>query len=66
VARARPAHQAVDPSFFDDTRRALLAYLERTLATIQVPFKKGQWGKMRRKGAAAVATPDPAVTAPPS
>jgi cellulose synthase/poly-beta-1,6-N-acetylglucosamine synthase-like glycosyltransferase len=41
--------------------------LERTLATVQVPFKKGQWGKMRRQGAAAVAAPDPAaVTAPPS
>ena len=40
--------------------------LERTLATVQVPFKKGQWGKMRRQGATAIATPDPgqAVTAP--
>jgi hypothetical protein len=43
--------------------------LERTLATVQVPFKKGQWGKMRREGAAAVATPDAQVApapAPPS
>lgn len=40
--------------------------LERTLATVQVPFKKGQWGKMRRQGATAVAAPAPdsAVTAP--
>jgi cellulose synthase/poly-beta-1,6-N-acetylglucosamine synthase-like glycosyltransferase len=39
---------------------------ERTLATVQVPFKKGQWGKMRRQGAAAVAAPagSQAVTAP--
>ena len=39
---------------------------DRTLATVQVPFKKGQWGKMRRQGATAVATPaeSPAVTAP--
>jgi len=28
---------------------------ERTLATFQVPFKKGQWGKMRRQGATAAA-----------
>jgi hypothetical protein len=40
--------------------------LERTLATVQVPFKKGQWGKMRRQGAAAVAAPaeGPTLTAP--
>jgi cellulose synthase/poly-beta-1,6-N-acetylglucosamine synthase-like glycosyltransferase len=25
--------------------------LERTVATVQVPFKKGQWGKMHRTGA---------------
>jgi len=37
---------------------------ERTLATVQVPFKRGQWGKMRRQGATAVAAPDSAVTAP--
>jgi hypothetical protein len=24
--------------------------LERTIATVQVPFKRGQWGKMHRKG----------------
>jgi hypothetical protein len=24
--------------------------LERTVATVQVPFKRGQWGKMHRKG----------------
>ena len=38
--------------------------LERTLATVQVPFKKGQWGKMRRQGATVVAAPESAVTAP--
>jgi hypothetical protein len=36
--------------------RQFLAF-ERTLATIQVQWKKGQWGKMRRKGAAAAAAP---------
>jgi hypothetical protein len=24
--------------------------IERTIATVQVPFKRGQWGKMHRKG----------------
>jgi hypothetical protein len=29
--------------------RQFLAF-ERTVATVQVPFKKGQWGKMHRTG----------------
>jgi hypothetical protein len=35
--------------------------LERTVATVQVPFKRGQWGKMHRKG-----TRDTAQAPPPA
>ena len=35
--------------------------VERTIATVQVPFKRGQWGKMHRKGIRSnTQTPPPA------
>jgi cellulose synthase/poly-beta-1,6-N-acetylglucosamine synthase-like glycosyltransferase len=35
--------------------------LERTIATVQVPFKRGQWGKMHRQGIRGTSAP----SAPP-
>jgi cellulose synthase/poly-beta-1,6-N-acetylglucosamine synthase-like glycosyltransferase len=33
--------------------------LERTVATVQVPFKRGQWGKMHRQGIRGTSAPAP-------
>jgi cellulose synthase/poly-beta-1,6-N-acetylglucosamine synthase-like glycosyltransferase len=41
--------------------RQFLAF-ERTVATVQVPFKRGQWGKMHRKGIHGTSTPAPATS----
>jgi hypothetical protein len=35
--------------------------LERTVATVQVPFKRGQWGKMHRQGIRGTSAPAPAA-----
>jgi hypothetical protein len=40
--------------------RQLLAF-ERTLATLQVQWKKGKWGRMKRKG---ISGPDTATSPP--
>jgi hypothetical protein len=35
--------------------------VERTVATVQVPFKRGQWGKMHRQGIRGTSAPPPAA-----
>ena len=37
-------------SFLEFTGYRQFLAFERTVATVQTPFKKGQWGKMHRKG----------------
>jgi cellulose synthase/poly-beta-1,6-N-acetylglucosamine synthase-like glycosyltransferase len=37
-------------AFFEFVGYRQFLAIERTIATVQVPFKRGQWGKMHRKG----------------